>query len=289
MLTIVVTTVGWPTFLALQRASLDRFLTDEYQLIAVVDTPTASGPINLWGAEPRSEVIRVAHEFVDEVLEMPEDLHTGGPRRKRDLFRRNVFHPSSRHGQTLDFTWSWLLDRMEGSVLILDADMLLVAPNAGSALVENTWMAAVRQSRMTRSHKQIDYVWPGLLFADVQRMPDPRGFSWGIRETDGALLDTGGETSLWLDPLSSVQRDEISWLQHRPSLQWSVEDSEIAFDPAMEQFLRTDDRNIDGKVFAELYDGCWLHFRAGSNWRNEPADAVLARRVAFEAAVRSGA
>ena len=114
MLTIVVTTVGWPTFLALQRASLDRFLTDEYQLIAVVDTPTAPGPINLWGAEPRSEVIRVAHEFVDEVLEMPEDLHTGGPRRKRDLFRRNVFHPSSRHGETLDFTWSWLLDRMDG-------------------------------------------------------------------------------------------------------------------------------------------------------------------------------
>ena len=100
MLTIVVTTVGWPTFLALQRASLDRFLTDEYQLIAVVDTPTASGPINLWGAEPRSEVIRVAREFVDEVLEMPEDLHNGGPRRRRDLFRRNVFHPSSRHGET---------------------------------------------------------------------------------------------------------------------------------------------------------------------------------------------
>ena len=285
MLTIVVTTVGWPTFLALQRASLDRFLTDEYQLIAVVDTPTASGPINLWGAEPRSEVIRVAREFVDEVLEMPEDLHTGGPRRKRDLFRRNVFHPSSRHGETLDFTWSWLLDRMEGSVLILDADMLLVAPNAGSALLEDAWMAAVRQSRMTKSHKQIDYVWPGLLLADLQRMPEPRSVKWGIRETNGAHLDTGGETSYWLDALSGEQRDEISWIQHRPSLQWQIDDSEVTLDSGMKEFLRNDDRNIDGKVFAELYDNCWLHFRAGSNWRNESADTVLARRRAFESAM----
>ena len=285
MLTIVVTTVGWPSFLALQRSSLDRFLMDDYQLIAVVDTPTASGPINLWGAEPRSEVIRVAREHADEVLEMPEDLHIGGPRRRRDLFRRNVIHPSSRHGETLDFAWSWLLDRMETRVLILDADMLLVAPHAGSALMETAWMSAVRQSRMTKSDKQIDYVWPGLLIADLQRMPDPRGCTWGIRETDGAQLDTGGETSLWLDALSTEQREAVGWIQHRPSLQWSVDDSRVALDPGMEEFLRTDDRNIDGKLFAELYDNCWLHFRAGSNWRNESADTVLARRRAFESAM----
>jgi len=143
-------------------------------------------------------------------------------------------------------------------------------------------MAAVRQSRMTKSHKQIDYVWPGLLLADLQRMPEPRSVKWGIRETNGAHLDTGGETSYWLDALSSEQRDEISWIQHRPSLQWSVNDCEVALDSGMEQFLRNDDRNIDGKVFAELYGNCWLHFRAGSNWKSESAETVLARRQGFE-------
>ena len=80
-------------------------------------------------------------------------------------------------------------------------------------------------------------------------------------------------------------REEISWIQHRPSLQWQIDDSEVTLDSGMEEFLRNDDRNIDGKVFAELHDKCWLHFRAGSNWRNESADTVLARRRAFESAM----
>ena len=79
--------------------------------------------------------------------------------------------------------------------------------------------------------------------------------------------------------------EEISWIQHRPSLQRQIDDSKVTLDPGMEEFLRNDDRNIDGKVFAELYGNCLLHFRAGSNWRNESADTVLARRRAFESAM----
>ena len=34
-------------------------------------------------------------------------------------------------------------------------------------------------------------------------------------------------------------------------------------------FFKKDVRNIDGKFFCEIYDGVFLHYRAGGNWRNE--------------------
>lgn len=286
MLTILVTTVGWPRFLEIQRASLDRFLAGDYRLVAVIDTPTEPMGINLWGAESRENVISAAHAFADDVIPMPEEMHSPHTPRLRDRFRRRVLHPSSRHAQTLDYAWSHLLDSGVGPVLILDADMILVAPHAGAAALEDAFLHAVRQSRETAgTSRRIDYVWPGLVLADLGRLPDPRGFRFGVRSVDGAHLDTGGETSHWLDALSEDQASQVRWIDHLPSLTWTPADAGIDFDPRVSGFLRADDRNENGKVFAELYDRRWLHFRAGSNWRNEPADVVLGRRASFESAL----
>lgn len=286
VLTILVTTVGWPRFLEIQRASLDRFLAGDYRLVAVVDTPTASTGINLWGAESRADVISGARGFADEVIPMPEELHSSHAPRLRDRFRRTALHPSARHAQTLDYAWSRLLETGVGPVLILDADMILVAPHEGVGALGETFFHAVRQSRDTHgSARRIDYVWPGLVLADLSRMPETHGFRFGVRSVDGAHLDTGGETSHWLEALSANEAAKVRWIDHLPSLTWTPDDAGINLDPRVSGFLRVDDRNENGKVFAELYDRRWLHFRAGSNWRNEPAGLVLGRRAAFESSL----
>lgn len=283
MLTVVVTTVGWPRFLEIQRRSLDTYLECDYRLLAVVDTPSRPCGINLWGRESRAEVIAEAGLFADEVLAMPEALHVPQKRRLRDRIRPANVPPSSRHAQTLDYAWSHLVETGVGPVLILDADMILVAPNVGSRALERAFLHAVRQSRDTHVFPhRVDYVWPGLVLADLARLPDARGFRFGVRSVDGAHLDTGGQTSHWLEALSADQASRVRWVEHLPSLQWRTEDAEIDFDPRVASFLASDDRNEDGALYAELYDRCWLHFRAGSNWRNEPADVVLSRRASFE-------
>jgi hypothetical protein len=43
-------------------------------------------------------------------------------------------------------------------------------------------------------------------------------------------------------------------------------------------YIRHDDRNIDGKYFTELYDDTFFHFRAGSNWDKCSAD-IYEQRV----------
>jgi hypothetical protein len=35
------------------------------------------------------------------------------------------------------------------------------------------------------------------------------------------------------------------------------------------EFLENDPRNEKDKYFCELYDDCFLHYRAGGNWRRE--------------------
>jgi len=37
------------------------------------------------------------------------------------------------------------------------------------------------------------------------------------------------------------------------------------------EFLKKDPRNANGQFFCEIYDGVFLHYRAGGNWRNEGA------------------
>ena len=35
------------------------------------------------------------------------------------------------------------------------------------------------------------------------------------------------------------------------------------------KFLQKDIRNENGKFFCEIYDKCFLHYRAGGNWKRE--------------------
>jgi hypothetical protein len=42
---------------------------------------------------------------------------------------------------------------------------------------------------------------------------------------------------------------------------------------ALVEFLQNDFRNENGKFFCELYEGVFLHYRAGGNWRGEGMDA----------------
>jgi hypothetical protein len=37
------------------------------------------------------------------------------------------------------------------------------------------------------------------------------------------------------------------------------------------EFFQRDPRNANGQFFCEIYDGVFLHYRAGGNWRNEGA------------------
>jgi hypothetical protein len=52
---------------------------------------------------------------------------------------------------------------------------------------------------------------------------------------------------------------------------WDISEAPeyIKKNPILLDFLTNDPRNVNGKFFCELYDGAFLHYRAGGNWRQE--------------------
>ena len=76
-------------------------------------------------------------------------------------------------------------------------------------------------------------------------------------------------------------------IKHLPSLQWNYAGLTNIFSGNIKEFIVEDERNIDNNYYTEFYDETFLHFRAGSNWKKEPAQVVKSRINKFSSSLRS--
>ena len=101
--------------------------------------------------------------------------------------------------------------------------------------------------------------------------------------------DTGGMTQEWLlnqmGGCKMPNTDSIRWtdekfhiqniyfIKHLWSSSWNKSElPDNLNNESLVSFLENDPRNVDGKYFCELYDGVFLHYRAGGKWRGEGDD-----------------
>jgi hypothetical protein len=63
----------------------------------------------------------------------------------------------------------------------------------------------------------------------------------------------------------------IYLIRHLASGSWNESEipENIKCNTHLVNFMAEDSRNTNGKFFCEIYDGVFLHYRAGGNWRNE--------------------
>jgi hypothetical protein len=129
----------------------------------------------------------------------------------------------------------------------------------------------------------IGYLWPGLCYFDMSKMKHFELINWSLLKG----FDAGGMTQEWLKkqmgntPLPNpydiqwVDKDcrvnDIHFIKHLSSCHWDITQlpTNLQSNVKLMHFLTNDVRNENNKLFCEIFDNVFLHYRAGGNWRQE--------------------
>jgi hypothetical protein len=242
IITSVVNNIG---FIEIQHHTLKKHFKGDYEFIVFNDAKGFPDLTNGGDVTLRGKITTTCAALGITCIEIPNSHH------------RNM-GMSDRHADTFNLHVMKYQKQNPDTYLLLDSDMFLVR-DFDPSIYTAYECAIVPQTRGNET-----YFWPGLCFMDFTKIQNSHLLDW--RTAPG--FDSGGMMRSWL----SMQTPEsIYTIRHLPSCTWAVAEipDSLRENEKLVNFLTTDVRNVNGKFFCELYDGVFLHYRAGGNWRGE--------------------
>jgi hypothetical protein len=279
---IITTVSAWPEALEAQRYLINKYSKEACNFIGVIDTSPNPNPWNLWDPELRDRAKEIAHEYCDEVIMMPEELHSD----RRKIFpTTNVSKAkfsNERASDVLQFIFEKRVMNANTPCLILDSDMFPIAPFSLMDSLVSKSIRGVIQHRSGSFKRQVKYYWNGLSMFEPTKLKYLEDFSFDCGKVRGLKVDTGGQSHWGIKKIEETGLQEtLGYIKHLSSLNWSINEFRGSIPSRMKQFIMDDDRNQSKKIYSEIYDESFLHFRAGSNWREESVDVVRDRNRKF--------
>lgn len=144
----------------------------------------------------------------------------------------------------LCYAWRNYIATSEGISCIIDSDMFLVDTLDIRTIMEQYDLVYMPQSR----GNGVEYMWNGLVFMNLNKMPEPAALDWGCGHVKGEPCDVGGHTFHYLNK----HKDSLKIKEFQ--LHYIGEDTNCNFSPANYEYLGLNDVKYI------------LHARGGSNW-----------------------
>jgi hypothetical protein len=286
---VIMPVASWPEALELQRLALTKYLKEPFDLIGVIDTDETPGPYNLWDSSLRKKAINIAENTCERVVLVPEEFHKDRSKifAKTKELSGNI--ANLRAAVTLQHAFNTEVLNDSNKILILDNDMFPITYFSWEEKMKmNFCRSVVYESRSKLRKKSISHLWGGLMFIDAVKIPFKQIWSFDCGKINGVKVDVSGNTYHWLNKVKEQGLEsKFQTIKHLPSLQWNYSDLTNIFSGDIKKFIVEDERNIDNNYYTEFYDETFLHFRAGSNWKKEPARVVKSRIDKFSDCLRS--
>ncbi len=271
-----------PEFIEIQDKTFKKFLLDDYEFIVFNDAkdPSLHGQIH-----------QTCNNLNIRCVDMPQKLHTS-----------EVI--SCRNAAVVNYSLNLLGFNEERIVALLDSDMFLVKPFSIEEYMKDSYASALRQVR-TRKHIVVDYLWVGLVFLDMKRLPNKTTLNFQPGMIRGVETDTGGCTYHYLSQNRNVPIRDIN-LSYAQDAYNSIKkcpclECQGLLYPCKEtvQNIKKDkglDENQIKYVIAngsdptssEFYlDSHFFHYRCGSNWNNQSTTYHLNKTRAFNSYIKA--
>ena len=266
---IITSVVNSTDFIEIQHRTLQKYFKGQYEFIVFNDAKEFNDVTNGGDLTIKTKIRETCRALNIVCIDVANDHH-------------RTMNMSDRHADTFNNNVLAYQLKNPDKYLLLDSDMFLI-DHFDLAKYEPFDCAIVLQSRNVSTH----YFWPGLCYLDFTKIKHQELLDWRC----GHGCDSGGMMKDWL----SVQMgnipfpttEEIRWttekvfhtkniyfIKHLWSCSWSESElpETLTNNAPLVHFITQDSRNVNGKYFCEMYDGVFLHYRAGGNWLEEGMD-----------------
>ena len=267
---VITAVVNNPRFIELQHLTLKRYMGCSYEFVVFNDAKGFPDFTNGGDASMPEQIAAVCDRLGVRCIRVPNEGH------------RVNKSAMMRCADAYNYLTRYLVEYPD-QYLCIDSDMFLIREFNPLVAYTDKSSAVVLQMRDNNTFPSI---WNGLFYFDTSRMMNLHQLDW----TPMKRSDVGGAMEGWLRaeadntfPLpedlrwKNVNGDtaRVHFIRHLWSSSWDMTEmpTDLRSRSHLCQWLQEDPRNVGGKFFAEIYDGCILHYRAGGNWRGEGLDA----------------
>jgi hypothetical protein len=235
-----------PDFIEIQNKTFKQFLKDDYTFVVFNDAPQE---------ETANQITETCNRLNLPCIRIPQSIHDE-PYLQR-WPGENYHHPSVRNSNVVQFSLNTLGFDHEGIVALIDSDMFLIKDFCIQDFLNNSNFAGVPQSR-----GHINYIWIGLVFLNMQTLPDKKTINFNCGKIDGIGVDVGGQTYHYFKNHPEITPRLID-NQHYPA---DYILSETTHEHVNFLFSH------DCTNFEFLLNNSFFHYRGGTNWNNQPKE-----------------
>lgn len=173
-----------PDFIPYQYHTFKKFLNDDYKFVVFNDAKDMNH---------KNKIEEVCHNLGIECVRIPQEIHNR-PYLKR-LPGEDYNNSCVRCANVVQYSLDVLGFDHDGIVMIIDSDMFLVKPfSLESFMTENQIdIAGVFQGR-----ERINYLWNGIVFMNMNTLPNKRTLDWNCGKVEEVSVDVGGHTHYYL-------------------------------------------------------------------------------------------
>lgn len=258
-----------PDFIEIQYKTFKKFLSDEYEFVVFNDAP---------GKQVHTDIKNMCKKLGIRCVSIPQEIHT-----RPYLYRmpgESFPNACTRCADVVQYSLDVMGFKYPGLVMIIDSDMFLIKDFSIKNFMRDKEIAGVPQSR-----GHVHYLWNGLLFFDMTRLPDKETINFNCGRVEGQPCDVGGYTYNYFKAHPQVQPVHFGpfhineYLRHgdldllcvacrRSNNLGCKHNTELLrslkFEDMHIRLIQAGPENIEF-----LLDHHFLHYRGGGNWDNK--------------------
>ena len=237
-----------PDFIEVQYKTFKAFFKDEYEFIVFND-----GERNGY----KHSIENTCHNLNIKCINISQKIHD------RPYLHRVRGEGNNdacvRCANVVQYSLDQIGFNHNGLVMIIDSDMFLVKEFSLVEHMKNCNLAGVPQSRrsLTNNNVVVHYRWNGLVFFNMNTLPNKQEMNFNCGIISGAPLDVGGYISQYLKKYPMIRLKTFS-SNHVNNI--GIQNLSNPF----QNYFNKKPHNIEF-----LLNFTFLHYRGGGNWDNK--------------------